>query len=312
MIFIRIGLTSIIPMMMLLIGIVGNVFIVVVFRRKCFNKTLSRNYFCVMAMCELVALCTVVPYNLPFYGIDTFTVSQYSCKLLTFIAYYSCAVSSWMLALINIERLVSVQLQKTKIFGQVWFQYLVIGALFAYNFGIYFGLVYFTDLVVVNEEILNETLANFTQVYCSQYNDAVGLLFPWVDLLNSLILPFCVILLCSIGIIRSIYLLRKKLVKNNLISEGQNLRKDMIYSCVIIAMSFIFFLFNSPLCLYDLVYGLWSDAVGFPLEYLIIENLFYFQYIFNIFVYFALNAKFRNELFVILKIKVKRKLKISQ
>ena len=290
---------------LVLFGLTGNVIIFLVFRRSKFNKTLPRNYFCLLAFTEAISLISVVPYHLTVTGISIYTWNVYYCKILSFIGYFFPAVSSWLLVIINIERFISVNYKSIIIFGQISFQTTVVGALFMVNFIIYFTLVHGINLVnakgfLINDDNLVSNLTNKTTVYCAQrYNQPV-LLISWLNIVNKFFLPLAFMLICSIGIIHSIYVTHKKMMNDFMSRNLKRLKKNIFYSMAIISLSVAFLVFNLPIIFHFLsLYFLNSVAILF------LDLVFYAQYIFNIFVYFILNAKFRRELLMMFGLRPK-------
>ena len=298
----------IIPVFLVSFGLLSNTIVFLVFRRKRFKKTVSRNFFCLMSITESIALSTLIPFNLPGYNVEALTFSEYSCKIFTFSGYFFPAVSSWLLVLINIERFISVKHRRIIVFGETWFQILILSILFVWNFIIYFCFTYFTGLVDEEGNLVNTSSYNSTDAICGQVGLHASLTLNWVDVVNSIVLPLFFMLFCSIAIVHSIYLTRRQILRNYLTKDLKRLRRDVRFSLVIISLSVAFFVFNFPVNLSGLLY----DAIYLEMPVivnLLIELTFYLQYIFNIFVYWALNAKFRMELRLMFGIKIKKKKK---
>ena len=289
-----------IPITMVAFGVTSNIVIFLVFRRKKFYKKLSRNYFCLMSITDAISLLTILPNNLSGYGINLFILNQYACKVITFLEFFFPAMSSWILVLCNIERMLSVKYKNIILFGQVWFQLTIFGGLFALNFGIYYFYAYYTVLLSDN---LNTTLSNSTRnFYCdpTEFNDLPVL--PILDMANSVVLPFILMLLCSIAIVHSIYLTGNTMMVKYLTKDISKLRRDIRFSVIIILLNTAFLVFNLPIAVLNFTPYINYDDIVF----MIINIIFYMQYILNILVYMVLNAEFRSELLVILRIKEKK------
>ena len=289
-----------IPITMVAFGVTSNIVIFLVFLRKKFSKKLSRNYFCLMSITDVISLVTILPNNLSGYGINLFTLNQYACKIITFLEFFFPAISSWILVLCNIERMISVKHKNIIIFGQVWFQLTIFGGLFAWNFGIYYFFAYYTVLLSDN---LNMTLSNSTPTfYCGpiEFNNVPVL--PIIDMTNSVFLPFSLMLLCSIAIVHSIYLTRNTMMVKYLAKDISKLRRDIRFSIIIILLNSAFLVFNLPIAVFNFTPYINMDDI----VYMIINIIFYMQYIFNILVYVVLNSEFRTELLIVLRIKEKK------
>ena len=299
MIFDILTLNLALSFLMVVFGLMSNVVIFLVFKRSEFNKSLPRNYFCLLAITEAISLISIVPYHLTVSGIFIYTWNVYCCKIFSFIRYFFPAVSSWLLVIINIERFVSVNYKSIVIFGQQWFQTVSVGALLMLNFFIYYCLVNAKGFLIDYDDLVSN-LTNKTNIYCAQrYNQPI-LLISWLNMVNKFILPFAFMVVCSIGIIHSIYMTHKKMMSHCMNRNLKRLKKNIFYSIAIILLSVAFFVFNLPIIFNFLsLYFLNNVAILF------LDLVFYTQYSFNIFVYFILNAKFRSELLIMLRVRRK-------
>ena len=86
---------------------------------------------------------------------------------------------------------------------------------------------------------------------------------------------------------------------NKALCELKRLKKDVQFSVIIIAMNVLFFVFNAPIFVYNLLLGAVLGS-GNDLLKLLFNVLYYGQYIFNILVYIFLNKLFKKELASIL------------
>ena len=296
-----------VPVAMVLFGVASNAVILVVFMRRRFKKSLSRNFFCLMSLTDTISLLTIFAYNRLGFEFDILTSSSVSCALFTFMSYFFPALSSWLLMLINIERYLHVTHKHTCLFAKTRFQLIMFCILIVWHFGIYFCLSFHTRLVEVSS--FSNATSNKTQIHCEEYSKyGGGLVLPWLDTVNSFVAPLFVMAVCVVGIIRSIYLSKRILSCADLYldREVKRMRRETCVSIVMIILFVAFFLFNLPVCLSNLIYT--TDAIErYPIAFLLIEDVFYCQYITNIFAYLALNAKFKEELYRILQIKVKSK-----
>ena len=286
---------------MAVFGFVFNMIIFAVFKRKKFDKASSRNFFCLMSITETLSLLTMLPYNLSVLGFDIMTYNSSACKIFTFTLFYFPILSTWLLVLINIERFVSIKYGSAVALGKIAFQLKILGALFLWNLVFYLIYTYHTVLVHDAGNILNQTnlvsiqKGNSSTAHCSLRGPVA--ILSWLHVTNSLILPFC-----SIAIIESIYLARKKMRNICLAMDLQRHKRDIRFSFLIVSLSIAFLAFNIPIVLYS-----FSQCFAKVLLSFILNIIFYFQYIFNIFVYVLLNAKFKEELRLMFKIKSKRK-----
>ena len=92
-----------------LIGIIGNVLTIFIFGRKMLKKFSYSFYWKVLAYSDLVVLFHSFRHWFKFIlGVDIDTFSRLSCRFNEYQPYVASSVSLWLLALISLDRLVTV------------------------------------------------------------------------------------------------------------------------------------------------------------------------------------------------------------
>lgn len=102
---------TVVPWVLLGLGLVGNLFILSVFLRKKSGHKASRISsnafcFCALAIADSFALIFMVVRSLMM--VETIKNLVISCKLFKFTYYASLQISSWCLVLLTIDRLIAV------------------------------------------------------------------------------------------------------------------------------------------------------------------------------------------------------------
>lgn len=141
------------PPFMLFIGIFGNIVIVAVLSRKKFRHNTSRNFLRVLAVNEMIAILTIVPYHGTAFNINLLYLNDAACKAFSYLAYTFPAVSSWLLVYINIERLATIKPYRAvaNLFQKKWFQTVILVIIFFWNSAANIGRL-FVELVTETEE----------------------------------------------------------------------------------------------------------------------------------------------------------------
>ncbi len=158
---------------------------------------------------------------------------------------------------------------------------------------IYYALhMNYLNLFYIDSNSTSETLE--LDSYCDFNDEEARLVFAWTDFLNYTMLPFLIMILCSILIIHSIYQSRKRVSVTNRSSklnknELNRIKRDIQFSFVIIMLNISFFLFNAPICMYSF-FSLSGDLLYFSLNLVC-----YLQYDINIFIYLMFNEQFKNK-----------------
>ncbi|CAF0825527.1 unnamed protein product [Adineta steineri] len=92
--------------LLICLGIIGHALSIYVFTRPKFRSNPCTHYFLASTICGAFITCVNTPLRLlqTGYNIDLFGYSIVTCKLLTFVLYWSKALASWFIALASIDR----------------------------------------------------------------------------------------------------------------------------------------------------------------------------------------------------------------
>ena len=215
-------------------------------------------------------------------------VSQLTCKLTDFSWYFLPGSSNWLLVLIGIDRMILVKYRSISIFKKTNIQLSIICAILIWNFSVYVERLNFSNLELNNT---NDTCN--TKSVCDIFDEDAAYVSSWVDLVNSTMTPFLIMITCSSMIIHSIFVARKKFYMNKSKAALAKLKKDIRFSITIVTLDLFFFICNLPICVYYF-FKFENDFV-----FCCLDMLFYLQFIINFFIYFCLNPEFQRELFII-------------
>ena len=109
------------------------------------------------------------------------------------------------------------------------------------------------------------------------------------DVINGTFVPFGIMLGCSIIIVKTIFVSRKKLATNSS-SDNKRLRRDIQFSVTIVLINLNFLLCNSPIMFLSL--SAYDGYIGF----LVTSLIYFLQYANNVITYIFLNQIFKKEL----------------
>ncbi|CAF4098234.1 unnamed protein product [Adineta steineri] len=92
--------------LLIYLGIIGHALSIYVFTRPKFRSNPCTHYFLASTICGAFVICVNTPLRLLLtgYNIDVLGYSIVTCKLLTFVLYWSKALASWFIALASIDR----------------------------------------------------------------------------------------------------------------------------------------------------------------------------------------------------------------
>ena len=279
----------IIPVAMFVFGTFSNLIVFLVYIRKQLKKN-PRNFFCILALNDILALFSSLSFNFANFGINFLFSSLFTCQFFHFIGYFFPAISTWLLMLINIERLVSFRYNKITWLFRFKFQATIVFFVYIWNLIVCSFIFYYTQITV------QKSTGNSSKFYCEFDSFESTIILSSLDLINSTLFPFLIMIICSSNIINWLRKNRKRVVKNKAKQQ-----RDRRFSTIIVCLSISFFVFNFPICVYNYI------PTFDPIITFLISDFYYFQYIFNIFVYIFLNSQFRDEMLIMLKLKLERK-----
>ena len=92
------------------LGTCGNVLSFLVFSGKKFKHTIFETYFRMISLTDTLTLVLSVIDFLCYYKyeIDLFSVSEFSCKFISYVFYAIPACSVWLTVMISYDRMLSV------------------------------------------------------------------------------------------------------------------------------------------------------------------------------------------------------------
>lgn len=114
-----------------IVGVIGNVFVIIVFSQKALRKYSYSFYCLVMAISDICLMSYIfiewIAYNFDFY---LETTTPLLCKIVRFIPYYFADFSIHMLTIIAIDRMLTIVYPKRFLITKKrWFQILIVSIL---------------------------------------------------------------------------------------------------------------------------------------------------------------------------------------
>ena len=292
---------SISPIVIAVVGVLCNVLIVVVYSQRRFVNSASTSLLKILALSDTLSIITLIPYGATISDITFLNINQLTCKIFTFVAYFFPTNSSWILTLLNMERMISIKYTYISAQNKRRLQMISILIITLWDLIYYAIHMPYIDLFAFStytfENASNSTANESTFVYCDIEDPVAQEAFAWADLINYTLLPFVIMNICSVLIIHSIYVSRKKFFLQSKKKDLKKIKKDIQFSSLILFLNLAFFLFNAPICLYSFF------ALSGDLLYWILNIIYYLQYISNIFIYIIFNKEFKEEILNIFYLK---------
>ena len=272
-------------------GLVGNITSFIIYSREKFRNTGTSTYFAVLVFSHSIALLfgCLPMFLVRMYSIDLKNFNPIFCVLFNQAYYVPGAVSGWILVLITLDRFASIFLLGKFIFKKkLSFQISALLGIVTYNF-IYYGQLFFSHLDVI-DTYDNLTNTNYTSYLCSIPELYI---LGWIDLLNSTIAPFLLMLVLTSIMIRKIFNSRKRVSSRN----NTHREKDITFAVTSIFLNIFFFITIFPICLLILFQN--YTTIDYLLSILLqdITNLIYYTNYSLMFIINVLtNSIFKKEL----------------
>jgi hypothetical protein len=307
----------------IVVGSISNVLALILFSAKKFHNTIFSTYFRFLLACDTYTILILATFKyLRFKSIiNVRNVNDSLCKLTMFFTYTVPVISAWILVAISFDRLMTILKPTQFLFRKkTTFQVMVCIGIIIFNTLYYSPLLFsYTQLMIEN---------NTPQLICLLIDDNA---INWMDLFNSTLVPFSLMIIFTSITIKIIFHSRRKLARLN---TSSNLRypidqtdnctsnyhnssmmtrkRDIKFAITSITLNSIFLILNVPFGIYSLVIG-YTDLDSKTTR--LLDTCLLLVYYMNsgtvFFINWAVNSVFRYELYRSLGIKKKRKQKIE-
>ena len=278
------------PLVLIIIGTFLNLLTLIILCRTSFKNTKKRPTLYYMRAIAILDILILYGWNLDHYlegttGIKLETYSVLSCKLFSFINYFTYQVSAWLRVFICFDRYLSLsRLHRT------WFS-------ISKNVLIIIGVIIIV-FILIN--------LHFLPFVCYYQNNQVIIdslyytVYPLWDHVNLIIyncLPFLLMVVFNSGVIYHLILLRR------ISTVGKNSRiQHRSISATLLITTCLFFLMTTPV---SIAYAYFSDTKESILYTL--DSILYTYHILSFPIYFLTFAEFRREFFKLITLETCRK-----
>lgn len=192
---------------LLFIGTVANILSITVLVRKSMRTSTTMFYLTILSFGDLFVLYTgLFRFWLQHaFKLDLRLLSDFGCKVHAFLVYFSLDFTTWILVAVTVDRCVSValplkakrycSLKKAKV------SVVIIG----------------TIMALINIHLFNTVgiVDHLGELQCQGKNDFIFAVWPWIDFCVFSFIPFSVMIISNIIIIRQIVLSKRRLKAHN-------------------------------------------------------------------------------------------------
>jgi hypothetical protein len=277
------------PPIITITGLMGNVLGLIVLLRKNLAKIGPRGMYRFLFVMDIINLLSIiVNYLNSAFNLNVLITSKYVCKLFIYLTIWLGTIPPYILIYISIEKIIATKyptrkyiLRKTK--TQIIYFLIILSFNSVYN-----------SITLFVSDIIRIPIDNSTAISVCAFidNRVLFTTFIWMDIVNRVILPTILMITSSIIFLNSIWNLNQRIVQN--FGTNQNLKKQInrIISLVTLNISYIIF----PLPISIVAYFYTPNNIEFIAS-------FYFRmiaYSINFYIILFTNSLFRKEFLTIL------------
>lgn len=282
-------------------GLGGNALIVAVMTRRRMQGSSTCVYLSLMAIADTMVLLTgMIPEWLEAVRIVVFKeLHEATCKLEKFLFYTSADTAVWFLVVFTIDRFIAVcyPLKKNKFCRSSRAKIscaVVLGAATMKNVHVFFtrGAQY-KETMQVNgtgsSSLLLISNCGKPSAASENFEDFVR---PWIAFVVVSLLPFCVILLCNVCIIRTLMSVRRLRAEHSIVSTTDKSLVQMTAMCL--SASFCFLVCITPSIILLIGKPNWKNAPFYEIAKVVNNELVYVNHSVNFFLYCVTGKRFRS------------------
>ena len=278
------------------IGVLGNIFSLVVLRSPMFRQVPSSVGFSLLALVDICILSiTLLPRWLGAISdgkLSMAVLGQAGCKMDVFLTHFFAFLGSWTLVLITIERILAVV--RPVVHGSICSTRNILFSWLAIAF-VHFGVnlhFFWTQALLgnsTNQDALRDCIT-------SPDHQAIWYVWPWVDFVLSFAAPFLIILVCNVTIVFFLCVNHRK-YKSMIGVQESHLDKITSTTAMLVTVAIVHLLTTSPVVIVGLLlnYQLINPPNYNTIHLMIniVVLLFHLNSAVNFLLYFVSNALFR-------------------
>ena len=221
-----------VKIVMVSIGLAGNIITFIVFSRKAFMKNSIRTYCRALAVSQCLTLIQLITdVNYLVNKTTLLNINDGWCKAVMYIQTENNAIPGWILVAFSVDKTLSMRRIQISILRNKWFQRLVIAIIVVFNLLLYIEIPITISL---------RQYSNYVKVlYCDFATLDYFTVFIVINLLESTLIPFGIMMVSSVVTIRVLYKSRRSLEKTGNVNRERKSR-DAKFAITSIAFNFMY------------------------------------------------------------------------
>lgn len=287
----------VIPILILIFGVIGNILVIIVFSTKKVKKITSSLAYRSLALADSFFLIMRVTIKLiSNFTIDVRILSVIPCKVISYINPAVGPVSAWLIVYISIERFITIKYFNFTLIKKQYFKILTILGIFSYNLILYIPFAIFHGIKIKGNGTNAQILCIFDSIY-------IGQTLLLIDLLNLSVLPFISMSFLTLLLIYTVLHSRKIAFNRNsavIAANKGKFKKDVRFAITSIFLNVAFIILNLPFCILNALRsnnpGLSNITLSNYYLNSSIDYVYLMSYGVNFYLLLLSNFIFRNEL----------------
>ena len=271
------------PLIIVPLGLIGNILTYIIFGRKRLKNISVSIFFRYMSVTNSLCLIQYMQHYLKYNDIINLrTLSFLSCKISYFCILFLGPTSAWVLCYVSIERFITIQYpRKSLIIKKKFFQRSIIFTILVISFVVYSPYLFFLETITPND--------GKNKTFCKCVNQIYDIL-TFIDFAYSTLIPFLIMFIFSLLIIYSFIKSKNRIAVLFASVDRKRVSRDRKFCITILILNFIFLILNCPDALMNYIDYDEDDILP------ILSNaLFYTYFAIDFLIYIFVNSIFRNE-----------------
>ena len=277
----------------------GSTIGLLIFSKKKLNKMGPIQIYKFLLSIEYLDVLVLKQYLQYAFDFDFTTYSTFICRAYWYVSYVYASTLPYLLVYISIERYVAVTFpSKRFLLRKQPIQIVYFAVLISYEAVFYLPTLIYWN--VSEKSLRNETNVTDMMVYsCGPVDRNAYNILSWIDLGNRVIVPFFLMIVCTLMLIGKIFQSRIKFISNRRLAENKTFRRDIGFSTTSILINVIFLVLTLPVSVWVFV----PEFSGSQNEdvWILVQYLIYTCYSSDFIIILVTNSLFRSEFFSLFK-----------
>lgn len=279
------NLLSGIRMIIIALGLAGNLISFLLFSRPTFKSNSISNYSRALAIFDsYTSFQLTIDVGLVFFGTHLPSISQHSCQIYTFISVSLSAIPGWILVVFAIDKLASMhKWPLSRFLRHKRHQYAIIAAIVTIH------LVLYSEILV---------MARLHHGVCNTMIMPLGYVLTPLYLVEASVIPVSLMLVSSVLIIKKIRESARTVVALNYALDVKRRSRDFKFALTSLSFNVLYIALRLPLVI---CFVLVANGFDVPVKVLDAASImFYTNSSINILVHGVSNSIFRREVLIVL------------